>query len=183
MKRRVRALLGVAGLSAVVATIAVSSSLSGAASGTETPPTTAFDRSVSAAISPSVLGASAKAVASVLPTGANINQQRSVVTASASYDLVSSSAADGSTYEFNVYHKFSAAELDGAGLTKSAVQGGTLWVGSDSPDMRSVYFLGSSGVGVWISNSSASRHAVSISTLESEAAQLASAVANTGATP
>jgi hypothetical protein len=119
---------------------------------------------------------SVDAAASALPPGTTIQQSQSVMTQTADYDRIVGLAPDGSTYDINVFRKFSASELDGAGLAKTSVPGGTIWVGSDRPDQRSLYFLSSTGAAVWLANSSRSGHAASLSGLEQTATRLAALV-------
>jgi hypothetical protein len=60
------------------------------------------------------------------------------------------SRADGSDYQIVFYERFDATELDTAGVERLPAPDGTAWLGSDAEDRRSVYFLGDSGVGLYV---------------------------------
>ncbi len=175
MNRRTRCIAGLLGISTSVIVAGVLTGGIPLAQGADTPPTTAGPGSISGGPTPvaAATASSTALVESALPAGFSVTGSRTVATAGADYEEVTGIAVNGSTYVVTVYHKFSSSELTGAALPQSSFAGGTVWIGSDSPDMRSIYFLGSNGAGVRIANSSSAGHAASISLLESEVARMA----------
>jgi hypothetical protein len=116
------------------------------------------------------------AVRSVLPTGASITGATHVQSAQSNYDDITAQLADGTTDDFTAYQHFATGDLDGFGLPKSTIAGGTLWIGSNDPTRRSVYYLNSAGIGVYVANSSAAGHAASMPAVISEAVRFAAAL-------
>lgn len=103
------------------------------------------------------------------------------MTKTASYDAIVASGPDGSRNDFTVYRVFSAAEFDGFGVPRSAVQGGTMWVSGDSSDSRAVYFLSAAGVGVRVASTSTTGNALTLDALHDEAFRLTTVLSAGGA--
>src|ERR1700681_1265483 len=146
-------------MSATAIFIGIALSSGGTALGEATPPTTSPPSS--SVLRPASMQTVAAAT-SALPPGTTIQVSQSIVSPTADYDHVVGLAADGSIYDITVYREFSASDLNGAGLTKASMASGTIWIGSDGPDQRSVYFLGSAGPGVRLASSSSSGHTASL---------------------
>ena len=125
-------------------------------------------------ISPTSAAISA-AIHESLPPGSRVTASRQIETTTARYDDTTI-AAPGQEYDFTVYQKFSSEELDHFGLSRIPLDGGTAWVGSDSTQQRSIYFLSREGIGVYVAATSGAEPAARVATLERVAEQLASAL-------
>jgi len=152
---------------------------SGVASGSESPPTTALTQQpssrppASASASSPANPASSNAVLWALPAGSQVAGSRAVQSGKANYVAVT--AKDGSTdYTVMFYNVFDPQELTNAGLPSTALGSGTAWIGSDTNQFRSVYFLSSAGRGVYIASGGSGELAPQLRQLESEATKLAS---------
>lgn len=177
MKRKLKVSLslGAVGLSASGLVVALMVGSTGTASGESTPPTTSFVASAAGVAPLPASAVSISAIISAMP-GFTVATSRSVATGKSNYDEITGTASDGSGYTIDVYHNFSRTELINAGLPSMGVAGGTLWVGSDGPDQRSVYFFSSKGSGVWISSSSTTGNADSLATIQDVASGVSALV-------
>ena len=119
----------------------------------------------------------ARAVARVLPPGHRVRASQVVRSGGADYERVEADGPDGA-FDVTVYDRFDRSELAGAGLARSTVPGGVVWVGSEGPSSRSIYFLSSTGEGMRIGHTVRAGGASSIAGLEALALRLAPLVRN-----
>lgn len=138
----------------------------------ETPPTTSWPTSAAnAATSASDSEAGTTALA-VLPAGTKVTGTHLVNNGRADFTDVTLEG-HGLAYDVTYYHDFASKELVDAGLQSVKLSVGTVWIGDNGADFRSVYFLSASGHGVYVSTGSPSDPvAAPLSTLETYAVAL-----------
>lgn len=118
-----------------------------------------------------------RAASNVLQLATGTSTVRKIRTAQQDYDEIDARDAAGNGYDVIVFHRFSVAELDGAGFAKSTTADGTFWVGADDATFKDVYFVPSSGaVAVSISTTNAAGAAHSVSALNAAAVDLMKAL-------
>jgi hypothetical protein len=89
----------------------------------------------------------ARDIEAVFPSGTFVVSVRS--SGDGSYDEIDLHGADNARFTLMLYREFDRTEVEANGTRLPAAQG-TAWTGANDPDLTSIYFLGTNGVGMWI---------------------------------